>query len=58
MKKMFFLLVTLACFNAAFSQTSSNDIEALITTFDKAFNDHNVKEYVSYFAEMLKCTAL
>jgi steroid delta-isomerase-like uncharacterized protein len=51
MKKMFFLLVTLACFNAAFSQTSSSNIETLVAAADKAFNEHNVQEYVSYFAD-------
>jgi steroid delta-isomerase-like uncharacterized protein len=51
MKKMFFLFITLACFDAAFSQTSSSDIETLVAAADKAFNEHNIQEYVSYFAD-------
>src|SRR6266487_1869873 len=51
MKKFCTLLFALTSFSAVFSQSSSNETETIIAAAGKAFNEHNIKEYISYFSD-------
>ena len=49
MKKIFIALLVYITTTSAFSQTS--DISEIVAAATKAFNDHNIKEYMSYFSD-------
>lgn len=51
MKKLLILLIAAGCFQTVYCQSSSNENETMFAAMDKAFNDHNMKEYFSYFAD-------
>jgi len=51
MKKFYMLLFTLLPFISVYSQPASAETDTLINVVNKAFNEHNVKEYVSYFSD-------
>jgi len=51
MKKFCILLFSFAFFTSVYSQTSLTETETLINAVNKAFNEHNIKEYVSYFSD-------
>ena len=51
MKKFYMLLFTLLPFISVYSQPASAETETFINAVNKAFNEHNIKEYVSYFSD-------